>query len=83
MVMADKQRSTKILLSLSIVSLITILSIGITVRVQTADFRDESAAVVITPNGDEGKVPNIIGYDEEQACEILLGQGFLLKSGMD
>lgn len=79
MLMAEKQRVTNIVVSLSVIGLITILGIGITTRVRTADVRDESAAVVINRSEEAGEVPNIIGYNEEQAGEILWEKGFLMK----
>lgn len=78
MVMTERYRFANVLLSLSIVCLITILSIGITARVQRTDLQDESATVVISCGEEAGEVPYIIGYDEKKAGEILGEQGFAL-----
>ncbi len=78
MVMTERHRFANVLLSLSVVCLITILSIGITARVQRTDLQDESATVVISCGEEAGEVPYIIGYDEKKAGEILGEQGFAL-----
>ncbi len=76
MVKTEKEKPKNILLALFIASLILVLNIGTTAKAEIVSSYDENKADVIKRNEISGEIPNIIGYDEETACEILWKQGF-------
>lgn len=76
MVKTEKEKPKSIILSLLIVCLITILNIATTAKAEMGYSYDGSKADVIKHNEVSREVPNIISYDEDNACEILWKQGF-------
>ncbi len=76
MVKTGKEPSRRILLSMLIVCLITILSIGTMARAETAYSYDKIKLDVTGRNEVLGGIPNIIGYDEGKTREVLEKQGF-------
>lgn len=68
MIRTEKETPKNILISLFIICLITMLSIGIPVKAETEG--------TVKYNEISENVPNITGADEKTACEILKAQGF-------
>lgn len=75
-VKTGKEKPKNILVAAIIVCLIVILSIGTTVRAEMPCFYDEKKSDWVGHNEVSGEVPNILGYDEGNASEILWKQGF-------
>lgn len=76
MAKAGKEKPKNYLLALILVCLISILSVGSTVRAEMPCFYDESRSNVIGHKEESREIPNILGYDEGNASEIIWVQGF-------
>lgn len=76
MVKVEKGKTKSILLSLLIVCFIIILNIGTMAKAETVSVDDENKAHITGHNETAEEIPDLIGYDEESAYEILVKHGF-------
>ncbi len=76
MVKVEKGKTKSILLSLLIVCFIIILNIGTMAKAEAVSVDDENKTHITGHNETAEEIPDLIGYDEESAYEILVKHGF-------